>query len=94
MTWLLVGSLVVFSMYLYLYLTFDESGKDQMTMELRMALKDRKWRLERDLHMTLFNLVNWITLVAAAFYLRKIREIKDIKAMKGREGEQAKPKRD
>ena len=63
-------------------------------MELRMALKDRKWRLERDLHMTLFNLVNWITLVAATYYLRKIKEIKEIKGMKGREVDQAKPKRE
>lgn len=51
-------SLIAFTLYVYAYSTahFDTTVED---LELRMHMRSKIWKLERNYHITLFNLVNW-----------------------------------
>jgi hypothetical protein len=42
-------------------------------------MKDTKWKLERDFHMAMFNLVNWVVLWQSSHYIREINRLKDVR---------------
>jgi hypothetical protein len=54
------------------------SSKDSVSLDMRLAMKDRKWKLERDFHMTLFNLINWMVLWSCTTYLREISALRSM----------------
>lgn len=70
-------SLIAFVLYVYAYSTthFDTTVED---IELRMHMRSKIWKLERNYHITLFNLINW-TVCAGTCNLLTSLENKQLK---------------
>ena len=67
-----IFSLVLFGIYLYAYSTTIFHINDSDPVEYRLEARSAQWKMERNYHITFFNLVNWSVAAGTEYLLRKI----------------------
>ena len=70
----LILSILLFGLTLYTYsiISFEPSEHDPV--EYRLEARAKQWKLERNYHITFFNLVNWMVCAGSERLLTRLDE--------------------
>lgn len=80
----LILSAILFGLYIYSYSMTQFRIHESDPMEIRMEARSVQWKLERNYHITFFNLINWAVCAGTDHILTRI-ELKEMKKDKKKE---------